>query len=207
VVLTLRSVTVVLAGSALMATACTGGDPVMDPSPSSATDAAADSFGDVPGSPSESPDGGIGASEQPSAAGPDPTTDEGRTDDGRTYLVADLDAGSVPDGAGDGRATGTFEGALVPLESTVELCYELEVEDLTSAPVGAHIVRDEPPGSDDVAVVDLVPPDAVTGRVEECITIDGGDAVALFESPQQHYVVVSTEDHPFGAVQGSLRKG
>lgn len=191
-------------GLVVLVSACTGGDPVPDPSSSaSAAPTTRPSDSQTPqGLPStDTPP----LSEAPSAAGPDPSTDEGSTEDGRKHLVAALDAGSVGGGAGDGAATGDFEGTLTPLEATVELCYELEVEGLSSPPASAQILLDDPAGSDPV-VVDLEAPDD-TGRAEACVIIDGGSAVGLFQEPSQHYVLVTTQGHPDGAVRGQLREG
>lgn len=189
----------------LMGVACTGADPAMDPSPTdtgSVTESGSPSEAVTDEPTSSTPP----LSEAPSAAGPDPSIDEGHTEDGRLYLVAQLDAGSIADGAGDGTATGDFEGVATPLEATVELCYELEVEDLSSTPTSAQLRWDDPTG-DDPVVADLEVPDGTTSRVEDCVIVDGGSAVSLFQAPAEHYVLVATQDHEDGAVRGQVREG
>lgn len=194
-----------LVGLLVFATACSSGEPPVEPSASAS--AQPSDVASTPAEPVVPSTEGPPLTEAPSAAGPDPSTDEGRTEDGRLYLVADLDAGSIADGAGDGSATGDFVAEAIPLEATVELCYELEVEDLSSTATSAELRWDDPAGDDPVVAVLEVGDAPDSWRVEDCVVIDGGSAVSLFQSPAEHYVVVLTQGHPDGAVRGQVREG
>ena len=201
-----RSLAVLFVGLLALGGACRSVEPQAEPSASAS--ALPSGGASTPDEPDVVPSTqGPALSEEPSAAGPDPSIDEGRTDDGRLYLVADLDAGSIADGAGDGSATGDFEGEAVPLEATVELCYELEVADLSSVATSAELRWDDPTGDDPVVAVLEVGMAKDSWRVEDCVIVDGGSAVSLFQAPAEHYVVVSTQAHPDGAVRGQVREG
>lgn len=201
-----RSLAIVVVGVVVLGGACSAGEPQVEPSASASMQPGSEA--PTPTEPDVVPSTeGPPLTEAPSAAGPDPSTDEGRTDDGRLYLVADLDAGSIADGAGDGSATGDFTGEAVPLEATVELCYELEVEDLSSVATSAELRWDDPAGEDPVVAVLEVGDAPDSWRIEDCVVIDGGSAVSLFQSPAEHYVVVLTQAHPDGAVRGQVREG
>jgi len=78
-----------------------------------------------------------------------------------------------------------------------ELCYTLEVRDLTAAPAAAHIHA----GPRNVAgpvVVPLATPPAATSTVRDCITaVEGGaltpaELAAIAADPKAHYVNVHT---------------
>jgi hypothetical protein len=201
-----RSLAVLVVVLVALGGACSSAEPQAEPS------ASANALPSGGASTPEEPDvvpstQGPPLSEAPSAAGPDPSIDEGRTDDGRLYLVAPLDAGSIADGAGDGSATGDFAAEAVPLEATVELCYELEVEDLSSVAMSAELRWDDPAGDDPVVAVLEVGDATDSWRVEDCVIVDGGSAVSLFQGPAEHYVVVLTQEHPDGAVRGQVREG
>lgn len=91
-----------------------------------------------------------------------------------------------------------------------QLCYTLEVRDLTMAPFAAHIHI----GPRNVAgpiVVGLLTPPAATSTVSECITaVDGGDLTpaelaAIAADPRNYYVNVHTTNWPGGEVRGQLK--
>jgi CHRD domain len=91
-----------------------------------------------------------------------------------------------------------------------QLCYTLEVRDLTMAPFAAHIHI----GPRNVAgpiVVGLLTPPAATSTVSECITaVEGGDLTpaelaAIATDPRNYYVNVHTANWPGGEVRGQLK--
>jgi hypothetical protein len=91
-----------------------------------------------------------------------------------------------------------------------QLCYTLEVRDLTMAPFAAHIHI----GPRNVAgpiVVGLLTPPAATSTVSECITaVEGGDLTpaelaAIAADPRNYYVNVHTNNWPGGEVRGQLK--
>jgi CHRD domain len=90
-----------------------------------------------------------------------------------------------------------------------QLCYTLEVRDLTMTPFAAHIHI----GPRNVAgpiVVGLLTPPAATSTVSECITaVEGGDLTAelaaIAADPRNYYVNVHTANWPGGEVRGQLK--
>jgi CHRD domain len=91
-----------------------------------------------------------------------------------------------------------------------QLCYTLEVRDLTMAPFAAHIHI----GPRNVAgpiVVGLLTPTAATSTVSACITaVEGGDLTpaelaAIAADPSAYYVNVHTDNWPGGEVRGQLK--
>jgi hypothetical protein len=91
-----------------------------------------------------------------------------------------------------------------------QLCYTLEVRDLTMAPFAAHIHI----GPRNVAgpiVVGLMTPPAATSTVSACITaVEGGDLTpaelaAIAADPRNYYVNVHTNNWPGGEVRGQLK--
>jgi hypothetical protein len=91
-----------------------------------------------------------------------------------------------------------------------QLCYTLEVRDMTMAPVAAHIHV----GARNVAgpiVVPLMTPPAATSTVSECITAAEGGAMtpaelaAIAAAPRSYYVNVHTTNWPGGELRGQLK--
>lgn len=91
-----------------------------------------------------------------------------------------------------------------------QLCYTLEVQDLTTQPVGAHIHL----GARNVAggiVVPLLTPTATTSTVSACITaMEGGvltpaELAAIQADPGAYYVNVHTTRYPGGEIRGQLK--
>ena len=91
-----------------------------------------------------------------------------------------------------------------------QLCYTLEVRNLTSTPVGAHIH----PGRRNVAggiMVHLITPPATTSTVSDCITAtEGGnltpaELAAIEADPRAFYVNVHTVNYRPGEIRGQLK--
>ena len=91
-----------------------------------------------------------------------------------------------------------------------QLCYTLEVRDLTMAPFAAHIHI----GPRNVAgpiVVGLLTPPAATSTVSACITAAEGadltpaELAAIAAGPRNYYVNVHTNNWPGGEVRGQLK--
>jgi hypothetical protein len=108
-------------------------------------------------------------------------------------------AAEVP-GPGDPDGSGT---AAVWLNMDAgELCWEVQVSNITLPAAAAHIhvgaATDPGP-----VVVGLSPPDA-TGHSSGCQTADRALLEAIAETPQNYYVNVHTRDFPAGAIRGQL---
>jgi CHRD domain len=91
-----------------------------------------------------------------------------------------------------------------------QLCYTLEVRNLTAASVAAHIH----PGARNVAgpvAVPLATPPAATSTVSECLTATEGGALtpaelaAIAAEPRGFYVNVHTPQYPGGEIRGQLK--
>ena len=110
-------------------------------------------------------------------------------------------------------ATGGGSGFFSYDISGDQLCYTLEVANLTMAPFGAHIH----PGQRNVAgpvAVGLLTPPAATSTVSSCITaVEGAtgpalstaEHAAIADDPRAFYVNVHTENFPGGEVRGQLK--
>lgn len=105
-------------------------------------------------------------------------------------------------GGGSGFFSYTIDGS--------ELCYTLEVRDLTAAPVAAHI-HPAPRNIAGPVAVPLLTPPAATSTVSACITAQEGGAMtpaelaAIAADPGAFYVNVHTPTYPGGEVRGQLK--
>ena len=115
-------------------------------------------------------------------------------------LNPEQETGDV-DSDGSGFFSYTIEGD--------QLCYTLEVRDLTGAPVAAHIhVADRNVAGP--VVVPLATPPAATSSVSGCIVaVEGGaltpaELAAISANPRAFYVNVHTPQYPGGEVRGQL---
>lgn len=186
---------VLLVSTCLTLGACTSDDPTLDPSPT------------ADGTASPSP---TATETDPALPTDGPTTaTPGQTETGSEVgAVADLTltaqltgAAEVP-GPGDPAGSGSFSATIVMNEAAGELCYQLEVADLSSEVTAAHIHAGAEGVSGDVAI-ELTPP--IGGPVDECVALNASDLVPLMDDPSQFYVNVHTQGHPDGAVRGQLQ--
>ena len=120
---------------------------------------------------------------------------------GRKFTTTLTGAAEVP-GPGDPDGSGTANIWLNPGQE--EVCWEIDVEDITLPAIGAHIHVIGPLGFGPV-VVGLTPPDA-TGDSAGCTSADRDLIKAIIKNPENYYVNVHTTDFPGGAVRGDLSK-
>ena len=91
-----------------------------------------------------------------------------------------------------------------------QLCYTLEVRNLTTQPVGAHIHPGQRNEAGGIAVALITPP-ATTSTVSECITAtEGGnltpaELAAIAADPGAFYVNVHTTQYRPGEIRGQLK--
>lgn len=91
-----------------------------------------------------------------------------------------------------------------------QLCYTLEVTDLTQDPFAAHIHL-APRNSAGGVVVPLATPPAATSTVSACITaVEGGtltppELAGIAAEPSAYYVNVHTSNYPGGEIRGQLK--
>jgi hypothetical protein len=102
----------------------------------------------------------------------------------------------VPPTASDGAGS-----ALVTLNrGQREVCWDIEVHDLTSPVILAHIHHGAA-GSNGPVVVDFMEP--VNG-LSGCVSADAALITAIREDPADYYVNVHTTTFPGGEVRGQL---
>ena len=101
-------------------------------------------------------------------------------------------------------ATGGGSGFFSYTINGTELCYTLEVRDLTAAPVAAHI-HIAPRHVAGPVVIPLLPPPGATGSVSACTTGSSEALAAIAADPSAWYVNVHTPTFPGGEVRGQLK--
>ncbi len=119
---------------------------------------------------------------------------------GDTVLAATLSgAEEVPDpGDPDGAGTAT----VVLRSASGEVCWDLNVSNITLPSVGAHI-HEGARGVAGPVVVPFTAPDA-SGTATGCTTPDAALMTRIMQNPENFYVNVHTSDFPTGAVRGQL---
>jgi hypothetical protein len=114
---------------------------------------------------------------------------------------AEVTAAGVPN-QGDLDGSGTANITLN--QGQGEVCFELNVADITLPAIGAHIHVGASTTTGPV-VVGLTPPDA-SGTSSGCVSADPDLIKAIRQNPEGYYVNVHTTDYPAGAVRGQLSK-
>ena len=118
---------------------------------------------------------------------------------GWTAMATLSGAEEVPQqGDADGQGTATVRLG----SSANEVCYEMQVSNITLPAAAAHIHRGARGVAGDV-VVPLTAPDA-NGRASGCTNADADLLGAINANPENFYVNVHTSDFPAGAVRGQL---
>jgi LPXTG-motif cell wall-anchored protein len=117
---------------------------------------------------------------------------------GNQFTATLSGAEEVPD-PGDADGSGT---AMVTFNSDTEVCWKLNVSNITLPAAAAHI-HDGPKGVAGPVVVPFTAPDA-NGMAEGCATADAALLTDIRNNPAEYYVNVHTSDHPGGAVRGQL---
>ena len=107
-------------------------------------------------------------------------------------------------------ATGGGSGFFSYTVSGNELCYTLEVRNLTAAPIAAHI-HPAPRNIAGPVAVPLATPPGATSSVSACITASADGAMtpaelaAIVADPRAFYVNVHTPMYTGGEVRGQLK--
>lgn len=197
----MRRVAALSLSAALLLGACSSDDPTLDESPTPTDTATTPTETETTATETESP--------TPEDTGT-PTSDDTGTEAGLppgtesdVALVAELTGGAEVPGPGDPAGSGSFSGGIVMNANSGELCYVLEVADLSSEVTAAHIHRGAEGEAGDIHV-ELTPP--IGGPVDECITLNATELVPLMDDPSQFYVNVHSQGHPDGAVRGQLEQ-
>ena len=116
-------------------------------------------------------------------------------------LVGTLRPGTLVPGPGNEDASGRFSGSLHDTDDGGQLCYELEVQELSSPSAGVYVHRGAPDEAGEV-VVEL--DDVAQGAAQGCASVAPADLAMLRAQPDGFYVNVHTEAYPDGAVRGQL---
>ena len=119
---------------------------------------------------------------------------------GVVVLTTTMTGAQEAPGPGDPHGSGTAVITLTP--GGDQICWSLQVADLTSPAVAAHI-HVGAVGEPGPVVVPLTPPDA-SGTSQGCTTVDPALVDAIIANPANYYVNVHTVDFPAGAIRGQL---
>ena len=192
-----RAATLLLTASLVLA-ACSSDEPTMDESPlptASDSETASPTESTDETDPALPTDGPSEATASETGAAPGAEAD--------VALTADLTGAVEVPGPGDPTGSGSFSATVTMNEAAGELCYQLEVADLSSEVTAAHI-HAAPAGESGSVHIGLTPP--IGGPVDECQTINATELLPLLDDPTQFYVNVHTQGHPDGAVRGQLEQ-
>ncbi|HSH44744.1 MAG TPA: CHRD domain-containing protein [Longimicrobiales bacterium] len=116
-------------------------------------------------------------------------------------LNATLTGDTEVPGPGDDDGSGTAE--IVLDDDDNEVCWDIQVEDITLPASAAHI-HEGAAGVAGPIVVTLSAPDA-DGNAEGCVDASDDLIDDIIDDPEDYYVNVHTSDFPDGAVRGQLR--
>lgn len=114
---------------------------------------------------------------------------------------AEVTAAGVPN-QGDLDGTGTAH--LTLNQGQGEICYELNVADITLPAAAAHIHVGASTTTGPI-VVHLAAPDA-NGHASGCTSVDPALIKAIRQNPENYYVNVHNSVFPAGALRGQLSK-
>jgi hypothetical protein len=127
---------------------------------------------------------------------PDPGDQGGRPIHVALTTEAEVPACSEPAPPGRGTAVLTLNPGLG------QVCWIVDVEDVNTNFVGAHIHR-APAGDRGGIVIPLATPDA-SGHSEGCTTADRALVKDILLNPEQYYLNVHNVDCPGGVARGQL---
>lgn len=124
-------------------------------------------------------------------------------DGGRKFTTTLTGAAEVPD-PGDPDGSGTAMLELNP--GTGQVCWEIQVSDITLPAIAAHIHK-APVGVAGSVVVPLFPPvPDESGFSSGCMSADRELIKDIIQHPEGYYVNVHTTDFRAGALRGQLSK-
>jgi len=107
---------------------------------------------------------------------------------------------------GPGDADGTGRVLLTLNQGQGEICFQIQVTNLTLPPTGSHIHAGAA-GVAGAVVVDLAATFDANGYALGCVTgLEKATIKAIRQHPKDYYVNVHTLDYPAGAVRGQLSK-
>lgn len=193
----MRRAAALLLSASLVLAACSSDDPTLDESPSPSDTSASETEEPSPTQTESDPEL---PTDGPTTTEPTETGSEvGAQAD--VTLTADLSGAVEVPGPGDPSGSGSFRATIVMNEASGELCYQLEVADLSSDVTAAHVHAGAEGEAGDIHV-ELTPP--IGGPVDECVTVNATEVVPLMDDPAQFYVNVHSQGHPDGAVRGQL---
>jgi len=121
---------------------------------------------------------------------------------GGALLRADMTGAAEAPGPGDADGTGTAR--ITFNQGQGEVCWVLEVSDITLPAAAAHI-HIAPVGDPGPVVVTLSAPNA-TGEASGCTEVDAELLKEIRKNPSAYYVNVHNADFPGGAVRGQLTR-
>lgn len=194
----MRRAPLLLLVAALGLAACSSDDPTMDPSPTASDTASETETATETETPSATPSETVTTNPDEPETGSEVGTEADMT------LTAELAGAMVVPGPGDPAGSGSFNATIVMNEAAGELCYQLEVADMSSEVTAAHVHAGAEGQAGEVRV-QLTPP--IGGPVDECVALNASDLVPIMDDPSQFYVQVHSQGHPDGALRAQLSEG